>query len=146
LHPLESGVLFRPADTVLGARIGNWLTVDQSKTLLSEPPTDHLRGSRDRAIIALLIGCGLRRAELVGLGTQDFEVREERWVIADLIGKGNHIRTVPGQEIAQISEANRQYMGGGKKIPGSPGDHERRLQRLQDILDELVSLTDWKKL
>jgi integrase len=79
----------------LGVRIGNWLTVDQSKTLLGGPPPNHLRGKRDRAILALLIGCGLRRAELVGLGTQDFQVREERWVIADLIGKGEHIRTVP---------------------------------------------------
>jgi len=50
------------------------------------------------------------------------------------------------EEIAQISEANRQHMGSGKKIPGSAGDHERRLQRLQEILDELVALTDWKKL
>jgi hypothetical protein len=48
-------------------------------------------------------------------------------------------------EIAQISGANRLYMGGGKRMPGSAGDHERRLQRLQEILDELVSLTDWKK-
>ena len=48
----------------LGVRIGNWLTVDQSKTLLGGPPADHLRGKRDRAILALLIGCGLRRAEL----------------------------------------------------------------------------------
>jgi len=54
-----------------------------------------LRGKRDRAILALLIGCGLRRAELVGLGLEDFQVREEHWVIADLIGKGKHIRTVP---------------------------------------------------
>jgi site-specific recombinase XerC len=43
----------------------------------------------------LLIGCGLRRAELVGLALEDFQVREEHWVIADLIGKGKHIRTVP---------------------------------------------------
>ena len=50
---------------------------------------------RDRAILALLIGCGLRRAELVGLGLEDFQVREEHWVIADLIGKGKHVRTVP---------------------------------------------------
>jgi hypothetical protein len=50
------------------------------------------------------------------------------------------------EEIAEISEANRLYMQGGKKIPGSIGDQERRLQRLQEILDELVSLTDWKKL
>lgn len=50
------------------------------------------------------------------------------------------------EEIAQISEANRLYMGSRQKIPGSAGDHERRLQRLQEILDELVALTDWKKL
>ena len=79
----------------LGVRIGNWLTVDQSRTLLGEAPSDSVRGKRDRAILALLIGCGLRRAELVGLGTKDFQVREEHWVIADLIGKGKHIRTVP---------------------------------------------------
>jgi hypothetical protein len=51
-------------------------------------------------------------------------------------------------EIAQISEANRLYSHGGKKkkIPGAAGDQERRLQRLQEILDELMALTDWKKL
>jgi len=50
------------------------------------------------------------------------------------------------EEIAQISEANRLYSQGGKKKPhGAAGDHERRLQRLQEILDELMALTDWKK-
>jgi site-specific recombinase XerC len=79
----------------LGVRIGNWLILDQSRTLLGQPPSDSLRGKRDRAILALLVGCGLRQAELVGVGTEDFQVREEHWVIADLIGKGKHIRTVP---------------------------------------------------
>ena len=79
----------------LGARIGNWLTVDQSRSLLGDPLSGSLRGKRDRAILALLIGCGLRRAELVGLETEDFQIREERCVIADLVGKGKHIRTVP---------------------------------------------------
>jgi len=79
----------------LGVRIGNWLTVDQSRTLLRESQSDSLRGKRDRAILALLVGCGLRRAELAGLETEDFQVREEHWVIADLIGKGKRIRTVP---------------------------------------------------
>ena len=78
----------------LGVRIGNWLTIDQSRTLLGKP-SDNLRGKRDRAILALLIGCGLRRAELVGLRTGDFQVREDHCVIADLVGKGKHIRTVP---------------------------------------------------
>jgi hypothetical protein len=49
-------------------------------------------------------------------------------------------------EIVQLSEANRLYVRGGKKkIAGAAGDHARRLQRLQEILDELVALTDWKK-
>ncbi len=79
----------------LGVRVGNWLTIDQSKALLAESPSDNLRGKRDRAILSLLIGCGLRRAELVGLKMEDLRIREEHWVIADLIGKGRHIRTVP---------------------------------------------------
>jgi hypothetical protein len=48
------------------------------------------------------------------------------------------------EEIAEIREASRLYLQGGKKIPGA-ADHQRRLQRLQEILDELMSLTDWKK-
>jgi site-specific recombinase XerD len=79
----------------LGVRIGNWLTVEQSRTLLAQPEANSLRGKRDRAILALLIGCGLRRAELVGLRMGDFQVREEHWVIADLMGKAKHVRTVP---------------------------------------------------
>jgi hypothetical protein len=49
------------------------------------------------------------------------------------------------EEIAEIREANRLYLQGGKKMPGA-ADQQRRLQRLQEILDELVALTDWKKL
>ena len=48
------------------------------------------------------------------------------------------------EEIAEISEMNRQYLQGGKKMIGA-SDQERRLQRLQEIMDELMSLTDWKK-
>jgi hypothetical protein len=48
------------------------------------------------------------------------------------------------EEIAEISEANRLYLRGGKKVIGA-SDQERRLQRLQEIMDELMSLTEWKK-
>jgi site-specific recombinase XerD len=79
----------------LGVRIGNWLTADQCRSLLRAPCPDSLSGKRDRAILAVLIGCGLRRAELVGLRVSDLQIREEHWVVADLIGKGKHVRTVP---------------------------------------------------
>ena len=79
----------------LGVRIGNWPSVDEAKVLLRHSRADGLREKRDRAILAILIGCGLRRAELVGLKVEDFQIREEHCVIADLIGKGKHIRTVP---------------------------------------------------
>ena len=54
-----------------------------------------MRQKRDRAMLALLLGCGLRRSELVGLEMSDVQKRQEHWAIVDLIGKGGHIRTVP---------------------------------------------------
>lgn len=46
-------------------------------------------------MIAVLLGCGLRGAEVAGLTVEDLQQREEHWVIADLVGKGGHVRTVP---------------------------------------------------
>jgi site-specific recombinase XerC len=92
---LAAGIRRGKGTKMLGVRIGNWLSVDESKALLRASPSDDLRGKRDRAILAILIGCRLRRAELVALKREDFQIREEHCVIADLIGKGKHIRTVP---------------------------------------------------
>ena len=79
----------------LGVRVGNWLTAEQGKRLLEATSADTLRSKRNRAMLSLLIGCGLRRAELLGLMVNSIQLREEHWVIADLVGKGGHIRTVP---------------------------------------------------
>lgn len=79
----------------LGVRIGNWLTAEQGRRLIQNSAADSLRGKRNRAILSMLIGCGLRRGELLALTLNSIQLREEHWVIADLIGKGGHIRTVP---------------------------------------------------
>ena len=76
-------------------RLGNWLTVEQGTRLLANVERESLRGIRNYAILAMLIGCGLRRGELLGLRVDSIQSREERWVIADLLGKAGHIRTVP---------------------------------------------------
>ncbi len=71
-----------------GKRLGNWLTREQAKELLAVPDRSKLKGKRDYVIIALLVGCALRRRELANLNIEDIQLREGRWVIIDLRGKG----------------------------------------------------------
>lgn len=79
----------------LGVRTGNWLSAEQSRKLLTAHTGKQLRDLRNHAVLAMLLGCGLRRAELVAVRIEDFELRDEHWVLADLIGKGRHMRTIP---------------------------------------------------
>ena len=79
----------------MGIPVGNWLPAEQRKRLLFTADGASLRGKRDYATLTILLGCGLRRAELTALRAEDIQQREEHWVIADLIGKGGHIRTIP---------------------------------------------------
>lgn len=79
----------------VGVRLGNWLGAEQVKSLLASPDVGTIRGKRDRAIIAILARCGLRRSEAAHLKVSDIQKRDDRWVIVDLYGKGDHIRTVP---------------------------------------------------
>jgi site-specific recombinase XerD len=51
----------------LGTRLGNWLTAAQGHALLQAPDRQRLKGKRDRALLALLLACGLRRHEAVAL-------------------------------------------------------------------------------
>jgi integrase len=47
------------------------------------------------AMLAMLIGCRLRRGELLALRVDFIQSREGHWVISDLLGKSGHIGTVP---------------------------------------------------
>jgi site-specific recombinase XerD len=82
----------------LGVRLGNWLTAEQARTLMQVPNCATLKGKRDRALIAVLLGCGLRRREAAELDLADLQRREDHWAIVDLVGKGRHVRTVPVPE------------------------------------------------
>lgn len=80
---------------VEGKRLGNWLTKEQAQQLLGLPNVATVKGLRDRAILAVLLGCGLRREECTGLTVGNIQQREGRWVIVDLVGKRSKTRSVP---------------------------------------------------
>src|ERR1700757_4310110 len=65
----------------LGVRMGNWLTAEQGKQLLAGGNRQSLRSKRNYAMLAMLIGCGLRRGEMLALRVDSIQLREEHWVI-----------------------------------------------------------------
>ena len=79
----------------LGVRVGNWLLPNEARELWELPDAKTLKGKRDRAILSLLLACGMRRGEVAALELDDIQRREDHWAIVDLAGKGGHVRTVP---------------------------------------------------
>jgi site-specific recombinase XerD len=79
----------------IGVRLGNWLTAEQSQKLWQAPSGERLKEKRDRALLAILLACGVRRHEAVQLDFGHIQQREEHWAIVDLKGKAGHIRTIP---------------------------------------------------
>src|SRR5579863_7601698 len=78
-----------------GIRVGHWLSLRQAQALLSSPDATTVKGLRDRAILAVLLGCGLRRSEAAALTFEHLQQRDGRWCIVDLVGKHGRVRTVP---------------------------------------------------
>lgn len=78
-----------------GRRTGNWLTREQAQMWLNAPDSRTMKGLRDRTLLAVLIGCGLRRTEAANLSFEHVQQRDGRWVLVDIIGKRDKIRSVP---------------------------------------------------
>ena len=81
-------------------------------------------------MISVLVGCGLRRAELSALPVEDLQIRQGHWAIVDLVGKGGHVRTVPDACLGQ---------GGSRSLEGvREGEHGSNLPRSQTAWDALA--------
>lgn len=84
-----------------GVRAGNWLTNEQAQNLINTPvhrwqkdTIPLLKALRDQAVLAVMLGTGLRRAEVAGLRWEQIQQRDGRWAIIDLVGKRSRIRSV----------------------------------------------------
>lgn len=81
---------------VLGARSGLWLDPAQLKRLLELPDRTTAHGRRDACLLALLVGCGLRRAEACTLETAQLKLERAhgRMLLVNVAGKGDRVRSV----------------------------------------------------
>src|ERR1700730_10148381 len=92
---LAAGIVRVKGVASKGVRLGNWLSVKQAQTLLNTPDVSTKKGLRDRAMLAVLLGCGLRRSEVAALTLKHIQQRDGRWCIVDLVGKHVRVRTIP---------------------------------------------------
>jgi site-specific recombinase XerD len=99
---IVAGILRIKGMRAEGRRLGNWLTKLQTQELLNSVSTSTIRGKRDKAILAVLLSCGLRREEAASLTFEHIQKRENRWVIVDLIGKRNSLRSIPMPDWSKV--------------------------------------------
>lgn len=78
---------------VRGKKIGRWLELEEVRALMREASLG-VSGTRNAALVALMVGCGLRRAEVCSLEWSDILERGGRLVV-QVRGKGERMRVVP---------------------------------------------------
>lgn len=97
---------------------------------------------------AILVGCGLRRAELANLPVEKIQIRQGHWVIVDLVGKGGNIRTISiphwaKEEVGPLDDCGQDQQR--TSVPchtqewsglGRLHQRERRLARGESILPQ----------
>ena len=107
VDPSAAGrILSVPNVPAQGLRLGQWLSVDQTRELLAVPDRSRLKGKRNYAILSVLTQTALRREEAAHLEMSHLQLREGRWVLADIRGKRARVRTValPASAKAAIDE------------------------------------------
>lgn len=99
-----------------GKRLGQW-TDEKGVEELLEACADN----RERALIAVMCGCGLRRAEVAGLQWDQYQEWHGRKIIGDVKGKGNKFRSVAVPEWAAsvIDEYQKETKDNVQSILGS---------------------------
>jgi len=102
------------------------MTIDAVTNLIEAPDTDTDMGKRDRAILELLYGAGLRAGELVGLNLGDISLDEG---LVRVIGKGRKERLVPFGKSATEALGAYLRVRGNRVRPGT--SNPKRAHRRQ---------------
>jgi integrase/recombinase XerD len=85
------------------------LTENEVGKLINMPRTDTVLGIRDRALMVLLCGSGIRSSECAHLKEKDVKLEEK---MIHVTGKGGNQRTVPlNDEMVQILRQYKQVRG-----------------------------------
>lgn len=97
----ENVIRENPCDAVDFPKIGRYLpevlSVEEVESIMDSVPVNDVTGVRDRAILEVLYGCGLRASEAVGLRISDVFMKEK---FVRVTGKGDKQRLVPIDDIA----------------------------------------------
>ena len=97
------------ASPKLESRLPDYMTIDAVTKLVEAPDTGTDTGKRDRAILELLYGAGLRAGELVALDLGDISLNEG---LVRVVGKGRKERIVPfGRRAVEAIESYLQARG-----------------------------------
>jgi len=102
------------------------LSSEQVSRLLSEPSSDTVIGLRDRALLALLYGTGIRASECSSLTEGNVDLKQ---LTIRVQGKGGHERVIPLNP--QLAEVLTAYVGArGPATPTAPFFRSRFGRRL----------------
>jgi integrase len=109
-HAVGQGLLDLPTGARIGridcvarqpVRKGRSLTAEQTELLLNAPEPSSRKGKRDRALLALLVGCALRSKELVGVQVENIQKRDGHWVLVSVAGSRGRVRTLAIPQLAK---------------------------------------------
>lgn len=70
------------------------LSKQKSEELINAPDGRTTKGKRDRVLLALLVGCALRRREAVNLDVEDIQYEGGRAVLIRVVGQRGRIRSI----------------------------------------------------
>lgn len=122
LDPKANPMVGFPTIKAVPRKLPVVLSPEETRSLLAAPRCDTVKGVRDRAILALLYGTGIRASECCGLRNADVDLAA---LTIRVTGKGGHQRTVPFNE-ATSATLQHYARARGAGLPTAPFFMSRR--------------------